>query len=149
MKFVNGRSINTMKKEELWSLFVEAYNIDPVDSFLNRRKEIREAKEKSKLPDQKNNKQSGFVYFVINEKHEFCKIGYSIDPQKRLKGIQTGCPFPVFIKKVIGGTPSLEKKFHKHFQRQRSSGEWFYIRGELKDFLYSDDIIFHFKAKNS
>jgi hypothetical protein len=65
--------------------------------------------------------------YVVRGGYKHVKIGISTNVQRRLAGIQTGCPFPV---KLVGQwrTPharKVEKQAHAALVRYRSSGEWF------------------------
>ena len=142
---INEKPISMSKIVDIWPVFIEKYKIDPVDSFLNRRKEIKEEKQKVNNKKLENKEYNSFVYFMVNERHGFCKIGYSLNPEKRLKELQTGCPVPIFIKKTIVGDLKLESKFHKYFRKYKSNGEWFYMQGELKEFVYNDETTFIFR----
>lgn len=70
-------------------------------------------------------KFDGFVYVIGNFKYKFFKVGFSIDPYKRLTSIQTGCPFQVSIILIINATMNYEKKLHYKFRRDSTVGEWF------------------------
>ena len=59
-----------------------------------------------------------FVYIIGNNDHNMFKVGISNDPYKRIKGIQTGCPFPLSILKkynLNSYSSMVEKKIHKQF----------------------------------
>ena len=80
-----------------------------------------------------------FVYFVSTRERKGTqpvKIGYSKNPNKRLKSLQTGYPNKLEImKKVRCGTEKdarkLEKTIHWFASRkfQGLNGEWFIIKG--------------------
>lgn len=83
-----------------------------------------------------------FVYFISNRDRKGVqpvKIGYSKDPEKRLKRLQTGHPNKLEVLKLLRcgcekDGRKLEKTLHwlamKRFQRLQ--GEWFIIRGSWK-----------------
>ena len=55
------------------------------------------------------------VYFIINKENNLVKIGYSKNPQKRLKALIYEHKKPLEIYNVIEGNMSIEKYFHnKH-----------------------------------
>jgi len=66
---------------------------------------------------------AGFVY--VMEAGGFYKIGWSASPEKRLSGIQTGCPLKVTLVGVIEGTRDDEASWHACFREKRQFGEWF------------------------
>jgi len=74
----------------------------------------------------------GYVYVIGNTHAEVCKIGFSKTPNKRLKGIQTGCPYPIKILYLFVGSINLEKQLHKKYSKYRLNGEWFSYTGELR-----------------
>ena len=78
------------------------------------------------------------LYIIGNKHQRICKIGVSDNPQKRLRTIQTGCPYKVelllYIKEL---SYDSEKEYHKRYSKYRMQGEWFMIKGELRDLIYS------------
>jgi hypothetical protein len=90
-------------------------------------------------------KNKGFVYFIVNYEQKVCKIGYSLNPEKRLKEIQTCYPYRLIIHKKVVGDLKKEKWFHKVFSRYKTKGEWFRIEGDLKDYIYKG----HFSSGNN
>lgn len=75
-----------------------------------------------------------FIFFVSFE-YYFVKIGHSKNPIKRIKSIQTGCPFPLKIINIERGGLTEEREYHKKFAEYNTNGEWFKIRGELRKYL--------------
>lgn len=75
----------------------------------------------------------GFVYFLrMGDK---VKIGFSTNVGKRLKAIQTACPLPAEVVKIIPGSEQTERYFHAHFAANRINGEWFALDSHLAAFL--------------
>ena len=67
------------------------------------------------------------------------KIGISVDPEDRRRGLQTSNPFPIhLIKSFNAGIEALkhEKHFHDLYEKYNTSGEWF-----LVDSNYFEDVI--------
>lgn len=80
--------------------------------------------------------ENSYIYFIGNFKEGVCKIGTSIEPEKRLKELQVGCPYKLSIlKKVKGGGLDTERIYHNKYEKYYLRGEWFKITGELKSFL--------------
>lgn len=83
-----------------------------------------------------------FVYFIkCMSKPSYTKIGYSIDPDKRLNDLQIGCPFELrLIGCIKCGNPQkaqqLESHLHRRFRSQRAYGEWFSGDIEFKSLGY-------------
>lgn len=69
--------------------------------------------------------QQGFVYIIqIRDDGPF-KIGWALDPQKRLAELQTACPYKLVLRHVRSGDKALEGQLHRQLASQRLSGEWF------------------------
>lgn len=86
-----------------------------------------------------------FVYFIITEeKPKRIKIGKSGNPEKRIKALQTGCPYKL---KLLGSIKcknnrdsiNIEKAAHAFFGDYRVIGEWFkctdFSLAKIHDFL--------------
>jgi Meiotically up-regulated gene 113 len=69
--------------------------------------------------------RKSYVYAIGSAEQHLVKIGVSSDPQKRLKFIQTTCPFDVSILWTTEGTSGLEDALHRHFAKRHIRGEWF------------------------
>lgn len=67
------------------------------------------------------------IYFIGNKDKNICKIGVSIDPQKRLKEIQCYCPFDVeiFMVEEVSDDYFFEKLLHNKYSKYNTRGEWF------------------------
>jgi hypothetical protein len=65
------------------------------------------------------------LYFFITEDNRYLKVGYSKNPQSRLRKLQTGSPLLLRILKVIPGSLELEAFFHRLLSPNRVHGEWF------------------------
>jgi hypothetical protein len=79
--------------------------------------------------------QQGWVYFVQDEQSGLIKIGWAVDPEQRIKILQTGSPGRLVLMHKIAGTIGDEKAFHKRFCRLRVGGEWFMPDGALADLV--------------
>lgn len=67
----------------------------------------------------------GYVYFMGWSDDSPVKIGWSIDPERRLKNFQTGFPYELQILGAIPGVTALEPEIHYLFDDERMRGEWF------------------------
>lgn len=67
----------------------------------------------------------GYVYFISNS--NYIKIGFSKDPNKRLKQLQTASSDKLEILYTIDNcTKDTESYLHKYFSKQYcKSGEWY------------------------
>jgi hypothetical protein len=81
----------------------------------------------------KKNKREGFTYFVQSDEGGPVKIGFSVKPIERLKGLQTGSPVKLKILGLIN--EDQEDKLHNKFHNFRLHGEWFIPSQEIKDFI--------------
>jgi len=69
------------------------------------------------------------VYFV--QCGEFIKIGFTVEPTKRIRAIKTSSPHEVRLLGTIAGGPDREKELHAMFKHLRHRGEWFRTDLEL------------------
>ena len=70
----------------------------------------------------------GFVYFaVIGDPYPtHVKVGFTTnDPEKRVRGMQTGCPFKIRLLGYVFGTQYREDELHCVLEYYRGLGEWF------------------------
>ena len=81
----------------------------------------RPSKQKGKTQD----KRKGFIYLIENTDTGNVKIGFSANPEKRLKELQSisGCSLRIIGTKK--GTQAREKELHRKFSQYRIRGEWF------------------------
>ena len=83
----------------------------------------------------------GHVYLINMQDTAFYKIGMSLDPQIRLRTLQTGNPYPLQIinTRAVPDMRSAETRLHRQFEAQRvpnpNTREWFDfsdVTGEVK-----------------
>lgn len=68
-----------------------------------------------------------FVYVIHDEKADLCKIGFSKDPLRRLKNLQTGHASTLRLLACFNGGSRLEDQLHAKFNAQRVRGEWYRV----------------------
>ena len=78
-----------------------------------------------------------FVYFIQGKITRFVKIGWTVNPDQRLAGMQANSPDKLTLLKVIKGDIPYEKHLHKQFASIRNHGEWFYPSRGLMAFIQS------------
>lgn len=79
----------------------------------------------------KNTTSYGFVYLIACQGINRVKIGYSADPNKRLKELSTGAPGQLVLLATWRGTQKHEAMLHKRLDKYRSQLEWFEIDAHL------------------
>ncbi|MCJ1226691.1 hypothetical protein MMC12_003344 [Toensbergia leucococca] len=73
----------------------------------------------------------GYIYLIHMEGTTFYKIGMSLDPQIRLRTLQTGNPYPLHIlnMQAVPDMRSAETRLHRQFDLKRvpnlNAREWF------------------------
>lgn len=65
------------------------------------------------------------IYFIRDEASGHLKIGYAVDPWRRLSKIQSDTPARVDIVAIEDGGVDREAELHLQFSHARSRGEWF------------------------
>ena len=72
-----------------------------------------------------------FLYIVCDSSESVVKIGYSSDPQTRLRSLQTGYPLPLRVYHTVSVAEDrarqLERKVHHELGIYRTRGEWFCV----------------------
>jgi len=78
----------------------------------------------------------GSVYFIISEKNQEIKIGFTAGPvEKRLRSLQTAHPYRLNLLTTICGTTEDEKSLHERFANIRLEGEWLKPHRDLIAFI--------------
>jgi len=84
----------------------------------------------------KERKKHGAVYFAQAEEGWPIKIGFSTNPAKRLRALQSAHGQLIKIIGLIDGvTVKREREIHKQFKEDRLRGEWFRPSAALLAFL--------------
>jgi hypothetical protein len=68
---------------------------------------------------------SGFIYFIQVGDDGPVKIGWSMNPQKRLAGLQTAHPEQLHLRGYRRGSVQAERELHETLKDYRVNGEWF------------------------
>jgi hypothetical protein len=67
--------------------------------------------------------------YIIGNRDSLQKIGYAINPAKRLKQLQTGNPEELFLHHKIEVPDDrarlIEQHIHREINYKRTKGEWF------------------------
>lgn len=78
---------------------------------------------------------TGHVYFIRGEVSGNIKIGFAVDPENRLRTLQTGSSEKLSLIKFIEGTHENETEIQNRFKKYRLQGEWFEPAEELVKFI--------------
>jgi hypothetical protein len=76
---------------------------------------------------------ASWVYFVQMGDEGPVKIGTSVDVLKRVVGLSTASPYPLYIRAVTPGYVNVERAYHDRFADHRLSGEWFEPAPQILD----------------
>lgn len=63
------------------------------------------------------------------------KIGASDHIERRIKQVQTTCPYDVRLLATSGGDRTEEARLHRRFAPYRVRGEWFRHEGALATYI--------------
>ena len=82
-----------------------------------------------------------WVYFIHAPRLRLIKIGYSTNPDARLRALRVGVPVDMRIIGKVRGGLITEKVYHEKFKHLRVGGEWFRATKYLVALasLYHDD----------
>jgi len=112
------------------ALMGEVLNRIQWESLLPKREEPREKAEKVEPQA-----PASWVYFIESKSSGLVKIGYSNNPQKRLKEIKTMSPELLELVAIMPGAKEDEFSLHEKFAHLRKHGEWFEMCSEIGEFI--------------
>lgn len=127
------------KSDPRWNTFWQKKNEENKTKILTEELKQQQKEENKRLGVEKaketrhKNKYPGFVYFVQGEFGGGVKIGYSQNPECRLKQLQTSYPDTLKILVLVPGSSKSEHLYHKQFENIKLNGEWFKPEKELLD----------------
>jgi Meiotically Up-regulated Gene 113 (MUG113) protein len=79
--------------------------------------------------------KDGYVYLIIEVNKDgglrYGKVGYSVNPRKRVAELQTGNPRPLALHCMKEGTTADEAALHAKYIQDNVLQEWFVISKEL------------------
>lgn len=128
-----GKRISTYKDIEIIQFYDIYFEIKAKQLF-NEQLKNRTHRRKIMSSNIENKKSliNGLVYVIGNKEFKLCKIGFSTDINKRIKSLQTGCPFKIEILAIITGSYEIEKQLHLKYKKYNTTGEWFRIEEDLE-----------------
>ncbi|MFG2629960.1 GIY-YIG nuclease family protein [Streptomyces sp. NPDC048473] len=65
------------------------------------------------------------VYLIGSPESPLVKIGWSDNPERRLRDLQTGSPVPLQLLALFEGGAVIEAALHRQLADKRRHGEWF------------------------
>ncbi|WP_331737688.1 GIY-YIG nuclease family protein (plasmid) [Streptomyces sp. NBC_01732] len=65
------------------------------------------------------------VYLIGSPESPLVKIGWSDNPERRLRDLQTGSPVLLKLLALFEGGAVIERELHRRFADKRRHGEWF------------------------
>lgn len=75
----------------------------------------------------------GHVYML--KSGYFIKIGFSVNPEDRMRTIETATPEECILLLLLAGDIKLERQLHREFSASHYRREWFFLCGKLKAFV--------------
>lgn len=78
-----------------------------------------------------------YIYFVEAVGAGRIKIGFSANPEKRIRGLTTSSAHELKTLKVIEGELAQERSIHRRFAHLRTHLEWFQDAPELREYIES------------
>jgi integrase len=75
------------------------------------------------------------IYFIQNTRTKSIKVGYALDPEKRLRHLQVASADPLVLLGVVPGEVADEKRLQRKFMDHQERGEWFRPGADLVAFI--------------
>jgi hypothetical protein len=84
-------------------------------------------RERNKSEKPVKSQKEGYLYLVWMRGTSFFKIGFSMQPESRVKGLQTASPLELILVGITLGDVFQERRFHRVLEPYRGDceGEWF------------------------
>lgn len=67
----------------------------------------------------------GYLYFIRSRTLDNVKVGFAVDPMRRLGGLQTGNPHKLELGTIVPVDAAAERIFHEVMRPHRTAGEWY------------------------
>lgn len=98
-------------------------------AFLNRRSKYKKAK------TAKTARRSSYIYLIEAVGLGVIKVGVSVNPEFRLRCLQTGCPAKLRMRVTypcdLRQASNIERELHRKLEQHRAYGEWFRAEAPL------------------
>jgi hypothetical protein len=76
-----------------------------------------------------------YIYFILNPRANMVKIGYSNNPERRLKALQVANCVPLRMLGYVEGNIYGERNLHALLKLYHTNGEWFRYTKEVRDVI--------------
>ena len=79
--------------------------------------------------------------YAIGHPHNYTKIGHSSNPNRRLRSIQIGSPYKLWViaQFPVANPKQVEAALHDHWSDKHERGEWYDL--EIEDFDELSDLV--------
>ena len=105
-------------------------SIHPQEKYCSE-KHKKSAQNKRNYRKRRNAKRGErFIYFALSS--NMVKIGFSDDPARRIRALQTGNPIQIELLGSVPGTAKEERILQNRLKSYWAYGEWFAYVGEVK-----------------
>lgn len=86
--------------------------------------------------------KQGYVYAITEDGcGEYVKLGYSVNPQKRVAELQTGNPRKLVLLGYREGTPADERALHAKYIKMNVLQEWFKLEPSMADEFNTKEVV--------
>jgi len=79
-----------------------------------------------------------WVYLIEAQGTGLVKIGISINPDRRVKQLQTTSPAKLRLVSAFYGTINCERRLHSRFAEHNVQGEWFKDVCEIREYFRAE-----------
>ena len=76
-----------------------------------------------------------WCYFIGNRHHRILKVGISKSPQGRIRDLQVGCPYELYVFGMIPGDEVVETMLHRALAPFALRGEWFRLNRAISYYI--------------
>ncbi len=98
---------------------------------------------RSEFPFASGDSMNGYLYLIEAPSVGRFKIGYSRNPQTRLRELQTGSPVELILRATIPTPVAREVLYHLRLREFRIRGEWFRRGDWIDEFIGEGPIVWH------
>ena len=108
------------KREDREHLHLRSLPCSPSEDELSPLRDLRD-----RQYTRRRRGRHSLIYAIRNTRTRSVKLGYSAEPARRVKGLQTATEDELVLEAYVHGQKKLEEAFHKALEHERVRGEWF------------------------